>query len=598
MCGIAGIINQKNRAVEEAVINNLTDAVAHRGPDGRGVLINNNVALGHRRLSIIDLSTQANQPMCYGDDLAIVFNGEIYNYLEIKSTLIKQGFTFKTHSDTEVILAAYKHWGKNCLQHFNGMWAFAIYDKKNQEIFCARDRFGVKPFYYATINNQWVFGSEIKQLLTLQDKATVNKQILADYLIIGFEEHQETTFFENISKLMPAHYLTYNLAQHTYKIEKYYEVKINSALANLNEEDSIQAYKNVFESSINLRLRSDVKVGTCLSGGIDSSAVALFASKQYTQQGGGVFNAIHASSTEKLNDESSYAKIVSDYLRLQLYITQPTKQNFEETLNKVIEAQEEPFGSPSIMMQYFVMQKAKETGTTVMLDGQGGDETFLGYERYFPALVKALPAYKKPKALLNFAKYSKLSIAQTIFYYFYFTNANVRINRLKQKAAIYNNDFINQTNFDLVRKLSESYNDVHALQKMEISTTQLTHLLKYEDRNSMAHGIEARLPFLDFRCVETALSLNNEFKISKGWSKFLLRKMINQQLPDDIVWRKNKIGFEAPVQTWLSNNNNIDIAIKQSHLLNSILKKQTLNTLDFKTRWKLYNVALWEQRFL
>jgi asparagine synthase (glutamine-hydrolysing) len=595
MCGIAGIINTKNLKVNDNIISTVTDAAAHRGPDGRGVFIDNNVAIGHRRLSIIDLSNHANQPMQYGDDLFIVFNGEIYNYIEIKNELIKEGFYFSTKSDTEVILAAYKYWGKDCLNKFNGMWAFAIYDKAKQEVFCARDRFGVKPFYYATINNQFVFASEIKQLLVLMPNRKVNQQILADYLVTGFEEHKNTTFFESILKLPAAHFLLFDLKSNQYEIKKYYTIKTDSTISTLGIEDAVELYHNTFEDAVKLRMRSDVKVGTCLSGGVDSSVIAYYASKIYT--GSNKFTAIHASSIDNNNDELPYAKTVSNSLNLDLQITKPTEASFIEVLNNLVTTQEEPFGSPSIAMQYFVMRMAKETGTTVLLDGQGGDETLLGYERYYPALIKSLPLVKKIAALKEISENSKLNLLQSVLYTMYFSNSSIRINQLKRKAAFYHKSFTSYVDYSPIIQLADSYNNIEQLQKLEIETTQLSHLLKYEDKNSMAHGIETRLPFLDYRCVETALSINIQHKINKGWTKYCLRKMADKKLPDSIIWRKNKIGFEAPTNVWLKNNEHIALQLKKSAILNKILKNVRVEQLDNKQKWKLFNIALWENVF-
>ena len=595
MCGIAGIINTKNLKVNDNIISTVTDAAAHRGPDGRGVFIDNNVAIGHRRLSIIDLSNHANQPMQYGDDLFIVFNGEIYNYIEIKNELIKEGFYFSTKSDTEVILAAYKYWGKDCLNKFNGMWAFAIYDKAKQEVFCARDRFGVKPFYYATINNQFVFASEIKQLLVLMPNRKVNQQILADYLVTGFEEHKNTTFFESILKLPAAHFLLFDLKSNLYEIKKYYTIKTDSTISTLGIEDAVELYHNIFEDAVKLRMRSDVKVGTCLSGGVDSSVIAYYASKIYT--GSNKFTAIHASSIDNNNDELPYAKTVSNSLNLDLQITKPTEASFIEVLNNLVTTQEEPFGSPSIAMQYFVMKMARNNGTTVLLDGQGGDETLLGYERYYPALIKSLPLVKKIAALKEISENSKLNLLQSVLYTMYFSNSSIRINQLKRKAAFYHKSFTSYVDYSPIIQLADSYNNIEKLQKLEIETTQLSHLLKYEDKNSMAHGIETRLPFLDYRCVETALSINIQHKINKGWTKYCLRKMADKKLPDSIIWRKNKIGFEAPTNVWLKNNEHIALQVKKSAILNKILKNVKIEHLDNKQKWKLFNIALWENVF-
>jgi len=282
MCGIAGIIFNGIKPFQYGLqdLIKMTDAAIHRGPDGEGHFIDEKVALGHRRLSIIDLSIAGQQPMSWYDKYIITFNGEIYNYIELRNELILAGYEFKSQTDTEIILAAYDKWGSNCVNRFNGMWAFAIYDKEKNIVFCSRDRFGVKPFYYTLENGYFIFSSEIKQILSIVDNRTkINDTIAINYIVLNMTDYDDQTFFEGINKLLGGHNLTYQLKDNTFKIEKFYEISIIPEIGKLNEKESIQYFRNQFEKSISYRMRSDVKVGTCLSGGLDSSAISALANK-------------------------------------------------------------------------------------------------------------------------------------------------------------------------------------------------------------------------------------------------------------------------------------------------------------------------------
>lgn len=596
MCGISGIINKYNNSIDKQEIKTINDLISHRGPDDEGLFYEKNFAFGHRRLSILDLSSDGHQPMHYLDKYTITYNGEVYNYIEIKEELEDDGYSFNSNTDTEVILASYDKWGEECVNKFNGMWAFAIYDKEKDIIFCSRDRFGIKPFYYTQIDNKFVFGSEIKQLLEFYDKRYVNKKILMDYLIIGFEEHTNETFFENIFKLEQSHNLIYNLNIHTYKIEKYYDIQRDNSIKDFNEEKTEKLYKEKLKNSIKLRLRSDVKVGTCLSGGLDSSSIASIASKIYNEQSKSRFLAIHAKSTQKNNDESKYAKDVAKYCNLDLKITEPTKEDFLNNIDEVIYTQEEPFGGPSIFMQYFVMKKAKEENCKVMLDGQGGDETLLGYERYYPAYLLDLNFSDSIIGFFNASKNSKLSIKQLIQYSIYFTRSTIRIRRLKSKNSYIKKEFLDSFNQEIIKQNSKSYLDIFKLQKEEIYHTQMPHLLRYEDKNSMRNSIETRLPFIDYNVLETAISINSKFKIKDGWTKYILRKTVEKILPNNIVWRKNKFGFEAPSKTWLDSiENEMNNTIQNSLIIQKISNDIDYTKLDEKQKWKLFNIAKWEQ---
>ena len=594
MCGISGIINKNNKSVEELLILQMTDIIAHRGPDSSGSYLYKNIAFGHRRLSILDLSSSGHQPMKYLDDLVITYNGEIYNFIEIREELIQKGYIFDSNSDTEVILKAYHCWGKTCVNYFNGMWSFSILDIKQKIVFCSRDRFGVKPFYYIENNDLFSFGSEISQLLPFLPNRILNKKVALDYLISGIEECSNETFFKDIYLLKGGHNLVFDLQTNSYEIERYYNLKLSDQ-KNTSVDDYIQELKR----SITLRLRSDVKVGTCLSGGIDSSTISSFASKLY-QNSNEKFMAIHAKSSEYKTDESEFAKIVSKISNINLNFVEPSYSDFKSNILSIIKIQQEPFGSLSIIMQYFVFKKAKELGCIVMLDGQGGDETLLGYERYYPAIIKSKKGIAKLKALLQSSKNSRLSLLDTIKYQYYFSNYKLRLKRLKFKNSFYKSEILNEYESEELRIISESYNDISILQKNEIESSQLPHLLKYEDRNSMANSIESRLPFLDYKLVELSLNTNNSLKIKDGWTKFILRKAAETILPKEIVWRKAKLGFNAPEKTWTKEFENEMIKeIEQSEILNNFIhfKKLYFKNLDLRTKWRLYNFSAWEKEF-
>ena len=564
MCGIGGIINKNNKSVEELLIHQMTEIIAHRGPDSSGSYLYKNIAFGHRRLSILDLSSSGHQPMKYLDDLVITYNGEIYNFIEIREELIQKGYIFDSNSDTEVILKAYHCWGKTCVNYFNGMWSFSILDIKQKIVFCSRDRFGVKPFYYIENNDLFSFGSEISQLLPFLPNRILNKKVALDYLISGIEECSNETFFKDIYLLKGGHNLVFDLQTNSYEIERYYNLKLSD-----QKNTSVDDYIRELKRSITLRLRSDVKVGTCLSGGIDSSTISSFASKLY-QNSNEKFMAIHAKSSEYKTDESEFAKIVSKIANINLNFVEPSYSDFKSNILSIIKIQQEPFGSLSIIMQYFVFKKAKELGCIVMLDGQGGDETLLGYERYYPAIVKSKKGIAKLKALLQSSKNSRLSLLDTIKYQYYFSNYKLRLKRLKFKNSFYKSEILNEYESEELRIISESYNDISILQKNEIESSQLPHLLKYEDRNSMANSIESRLPFLDYKLVELSLNTNNSLKIKDGWTKFILRKAAETILPKEIVWRKAKLGFNAPEKTWTKEFENEMInEIQQSKILNN-----------------------------
>lgn len=605
MCGIAGIIRRDEANADLARIDRMLAAVLHRGPDGGATEGFGKVAFGHRRLAILDLSDEGKQPMhSHSGDCVITYNGEVYNYIELREELAALGHQFRSGSDTEVILAAYEAWGPACVERFNGMWAFALLDRRRNIVFCSRDRFGVKPFYFREDGHAFVFGSEIRQLL---EGATVcaNDRIVLDFIVTGFADHEDETFFEGVRKLPAGSNLVYDLASDTYRIERYYTIPRRANWQALDAETAARDYTALLDDAVKLRLRSDVPVGTCLSGGLDSSSVATLAAARYTPSGAaGRFVGITAVSESKRSDESAFAQAVAERADLEWVPLRPTYEDFVTTLPEVVRAQEEPYAGPSINMQWFVMRAARAHGLTVLLDGQGGDETLLGYEKYYAAHVATVWRERGPWAawgavsqarrnnaklgFLNMAKFLVGGLSAPARYAFYRWRHSYVRNMPVRPAHL--------------TAYAKACLDEFKLQNLEMTSTNLPILLRYEDKNSMAHSIETRLPFLDYRAVEAALAIRAEHKIRGGWSKWVLRRGMADRLPESVTWRKNKFGFEAPEDLWLPRHApQMLAAIKRSRLLAKLCEPGKIEAafagMDLRSRWRLYSVALWEDTF-
>ncbi|RJG04672.1 asparagine synthase (glutamine-hydrolyzing) [Noviherbaspirillum cavernae] len=604
MCGVAGYIDKKENVVQQSLISAMTEVISHRGPDAFGHYLGRNFALGHRRLAIVDLSEDGRQPMQYpATGCVITYNGEIYNYLELRAELESAGYQFHTKTDTEVILAAYAAWGEACVQRFNGMWSFAIYDPHKEILFCSRDRFGVKPFYYLDDAGRFAFGSEIRQLLPLAG-AQANEQVVLDFLLTSFADHADETFFKGIHKLPAGHNLIYDLNSHVFRIERFYRITQQPQWTSKGVEQAAGDYVGLLDDAVKVRLRADVPVGTCLSGGLDSSSVATLAAKRYAPLAGKPFIGITAIGESPRTDESAFAQEVAKEGGMKWVPLRPTYDDFVRTLPDVVAAQEEPYAGPSVNMQWFVMRTAREQGITVLLDGQGGDETLLGYEKYYAAhiatvwrekgvfsAVRAVLDARRNNAkmgFLNTAKYLIAGLSAPARYRFYrYQHRYLKaLPPLPSQLSAY----------------SRACLDEFALQELEISKTNLPILLRYEDKNSMAHSIETRLPFLDYRALEAALSIPAGFKIKDGWTKWVLRKGMADKMPASIVWRKNKLGFEAPEDLWLGKHRSqMKSTVLASPLLNKLCDIATLGAmyekLDLRTQWRLYSTALWEEKF-
>ncbi len=597
MCGIAGIISFNPTAVTKQRLQLMTDSLQHRGPDGDGFWINNETSagLGHRRLSIIDLSATAAQPMHYAGRYTITYNGEIYNYIELKETLLKKGFIFSTNSDTEVILAAYACYGNDCLQHFDGMFAFAIWDEKDKTLFCARDRFGEKPFCYVNENDQFIFASEMKALWAVGIPKQMKPARLLTYLTLGITSNSidlHETFYEQILTLPAGHYLQlqYNPGptNNAYEavVQSYWDIDKETMLAPTDEK-AIEQFSHLLQTSVCRRLRSDVSIGTSLSGGLDSSAIValiqqyLNDGRHYTHE---AFSAVFPGFKK---DESPFIQQVANQFELQRFSVVPSADGVIADMQKLVYHQEEPFQSLSIYAQYKVYELARQQSVTVLLDGQGADETLAGYHKYYHWYWQELLAcgdFKTFKKELAVARGQGVTDPWDYRNYIaaYMPSATSKILERQANKKLQNNDDINYEYFASAKNAGVDKPIVSHLNEILYFNTRQTglgELLRYADRNSMAHSCEVRLPFLSHELVEYIFSLPSNFKIREGLTKWILRKSVDHLLPATITWRTDKIGFEPPQQQWLQHKQLVDYQQEsRRNLVNKgILKASVLN---------------------
>ncbi|MES3016271.1 MAG: asparagine synthase (glutamine-hydrolyzing) [Bacteroidota bacterium] len=579
MCGIAGVVKFSSEKVVVDKLKTMTNAILHRGPDGEGQWINEdgNVGLGHRRLSIIDLSTLGHQPMHYLGRYSITFNGEIYNYLELKEILLQKGYTFKSHSDTEVLMALYDHYKEKALEIIDGMFAFAIYDNKENLVFCARDRFGEKPFFYQYQHGkEIVFASEMKAIHALNGKGSVSSKMLYNYLAFGYLDNRtdlSETFYEDIKSLPHSHYLLIDLKKSSIELKQYWAIQLESNMKMFDsKEQAAERIQELFTTGLKRRLRSDVSVGSSLSGGLDSSIIVcaidqIFKQKSYEKDPGLKQKTFSARFPGFARDEGKFIDMITGVTDVDPYYTYPDEETLLNEIDKVAYHQEEPFGSASILAQYEVMKLAKANDVTVLLDGQGADEIFAGYHGYYNVFFREMRKKGGTKYAEEFNAYQKLhadnhintkakkDLAQYAREYFPSYVDKLRFGRVlwKQKTKKYfNNDFFQDYSRQYYR-FNNSFNTLNGELNYSAMSGDLQVLLRYADRNSMAHSREVRLPFLFHELVNYAFSLPSQYKIHKGWTKWILRSSFNHLLPDDICWRKDKIGYEPPQKKWMEN---------------------------------------------
>ncbi len=663
MCGIAGIVDIQGN-IRVADIREMTQSLRHRGPDGEGYFgwdpsgewfiasgpdtpkavldasypfcprkptdhfsdRSCSLLLGHRRLSVIDLSPAGHQPMCTPDERYwIVHNGEIYNYIEIREALKGEGVSFDTQTDTEVILKAYQQWGTECLAKFNGMWAFVIFDRQEQRLFGARDRFGVKPFYYYRDDRYFAFASEQKALLKLPYvEASINPKAVFDYFILGQLDMEPEGLFAGIHELPPAHSFTFDCRQQAFSTKRYYQLRGRLSFEPFDDQKArnyiAETREKVIEA-IRLRLRSDVRVGSCLSGGLDSSTIVCVINDliqaQDLEQVGDLQQVFTASFKEAHIDESPWAKIVADQTQTQWHQTFPDRQGLVDDLENLVYSQDVPVWSSSTYAQYRVMRLIPEKGVKVVLDGQGGDEMFAGYQQYY---------YQHWMDLLNNRRYGKLRQAldhnlrgntgyllRSWLKQFLFTKlpTNLRENIYKRLYPEYR--YLHpdiwatyKSRLELLhpgpsKNLNQNLVD-------QFSQTLLKNLLKCEDRCSMRFSVESRTPFADdLPLIEYIFQIPSTYKIHGDRTKYLLREAMTGILPEKIRTRSDKMGYVTPNNQWLREmipdiRGYFDKDL--GDYLNMPLLQQSFDDLfdqptdveNFRS-WKFLNFAVWKKVF-
>ncbi|HZT15333.1 MAG TPA: asparagine synthase (glutamine-hydrolyzing) [Gaiellaceae bacterium] len=599
MCGLAGVV-RLGRPPERDTVERWLDGLAHRGPDGRGILAGDGVCLGHLRLAIIDLSDAGLQPM-ERDGLQLLHNGEIYNYVELRDELRAKGHAFSSGTDSEVVLAAYREWGSRCVERFNGMWAFVIWDAARRTLFCSRDRFGVKPFYYRLDGDRFAFASEPWPLA--RDGA--NLSAIRDYLEQGYLDQGTQTFFAGVRRLAPAHSLSFG--PDGLRLERYWTLEPQEPPA-----DPVAAVRETFLDAVRLQLRSDVPVGTCLSGGMDSSAIAVAVARQgHDRQ-----KTVTAYFDDAGYDERPFAQAVVDSTGAQAHWVTFTADDLVADLPAIVQAQGEPFGSTSICAGWYVMREARRAGLTVMLDGQGGDEILAGYRAFFGyRLSDLLRAGQLGEAAAELRAFSRVNGARWGAVALASPHVPERVRlaaraRLRGAAALASPDLPppaatghpNGAGFpDRLRR------QLHLV----LSRRGLPELLRYEDRNSMAHSLEARVPFLDHRLVELAFSLDGAELIRRGETKSVLRRALADLLPAEVRRRRDKLGFVTPEGRFLRGALGEMAAdvfassrFRERGFVNAAVARRRLERhrrgrlQAGMELWRALNLELWAQRFL
>jgi asparagine synthase (glutamine-hydrolysing) len=605
MCGICGIIRFDDLTVDETVIKNMMAQMKYRGPDDEGCFVENNIGLGHVRLSILDLSEAGHQPMFSDDDrYVLVFNGEIYNYLELKEEL-SQDFKFKSSTDSEVLLKAYIKWGKGCLDKFNGMFAFAIYDKYNGTLFCARDRFGIKPYYYYLDKNFFAFASDIPPLMKVLANRAADKQMVYDYLAFDRICHIEDSFFEGVKKLQHGHYL--ELKDKKIQTSRWYNLP-NSLKEPFN---GIEDLKASFEESIKVRLRSDVPVGACLSGGLDSSAIVSTMLKTFDFKNLNTFSAVYEKGMR--GDETPFIMEYRDTVE-NMFFTSPTADGLYADMDRFIAANSEPVTDTSVYAEFKVMESAQHR-VTVLLSGQGADEEMAGYHYFFGMLYKEmflkLQWMKMTKEILAYLHRHRSLLGLYAFGYFMLPGNLKNIISTRYKKYL-NQDFKHE--FKGSNAIVEQLYGASSLHKSLLRHFEykLEHLLIWVDRNSMWFSLESRFPFLDHRFVERVFTLENKDIINNGETKCLFREAMKGVIPERLRKRQDKVGFETPADRWfrlpqyknliediLNSKSFAEMGFIDAGIAGKLYRKHLKGEINISNDiWKWINLYKWSEKYL
>lgn len=663
MCGISGFISKNGASLK--IIEKMNHLISHRGPDDEGFVAfqnkskkpvclsgnnttkdsfeakiqykptyhindinddqNFNIALGHRRLSILDLSNFGHQPMCSHDGrIWITYNGEIYNYKELRDELITSGYKFFTSTDTEVILNSYLKWGSKCLQKFNGMWAFAIYDVDNQELFMSRDRFGIKPLYYwIAPSGTMYFGSEIKQFIASDEwSAVLNGQRAYDYLVYSLTDHTEETMFTGVFHIPPGYYFKSKIKEINFsnnskiKFTKWYS--INKKKCNYNFFDASNEFEKKFKDAVKLHLRSDVPVGSALSGGLDSSSIVCEIKNLLKDEGrDGYQKTFSSCDTDKRFDERKWIDIVIEHTNVEPHFVYPDFKDVFKLTSKIIWHQDEPYQSQSAFLGYLVFQLAKKNNIKVLLNGQGADEYLGGYGQlktiYYLQLLKKGSIKKFIKEVKNAGDISYFGGLKNVSYLM-LPNflKKVLTKRMGSTNHVRNLVSLEKLQADEIHPFyNTKFNKRSVIENLKFYMffSPLPRYLRWEDRNSMAHSIEARVPFLDYRLVEYCANQPVENLYSNDTTKLILRSGLKDILPEKIKNRQDKMGFITPEERWVKENYTSEIREQLEYAIHNtqdIIKPEALEYFDKVTKgeihfdytyWRLILFSKWMKCF-
>jgi asparagine synthase (glutamine-hydrolysing) len=649
MCGFVVIYSKNKMKLDPRILEKMTNTLDHRGPDDFGYVFAgpsiqkswqentpdtvdlNGVAMGHRRLSILDLSPAGRQPFVSNDRrYYMVYNGEIFNYVELRNELKSLGYNFRTNTDTEVVLNAYIHWGEKSLNLFNGMWALIIWDNVKQTLFISRDRFGIKPLYYYQNNDIWIFASEIKAILQYSSvTSSPNKKAIFHFLLSEQPPYDGETYFNGINSFNASAYAIISGNEMTQN--KYWNLNVNKPADNFGIREISDNFLKIFHDAVKIRLRSDVKVGTMLSGGLDSTSIAktindlIRANSDDVLSVGSVQTTFSACFPNTILDETDRINELADQLNLDNIKIFPMREDVLEIFQKVVHSMEAPFTKSTPIVQFLLMHLAKKQGVKVVLNGHGADEMLAGYsERYCPILVAdyllhvyLIKCFKEAVAMrkmhkINFIEiiYSLLTIIAPKLAHLLKENL-----RFQSKKLFSKNWFINYPLFpQYVRdRKMEGKSALDRRLKQEFFFELLPVWLNMEDKISMSASVESRLPFMDYRLVEFVFNLSNQFKIKNGVTKFILRDAMKNHLPSKIINEKKKYTFSGPEIYWLRNpfRSQIEmmfldgeplvsefVKLKQIRNLLSIFLKYNKGS-DWERRlvWRIFNVEMWLKTF-
>ena len=570
MCGILAIIGQPPG---EPDLGAALDALRHRGPDDRGVFADDHVWLGHRRLSIIDLGPGGHQPMVEpASGVVLIYNGEIYNYVELRAELETRGHVFRSTSDTEVVLHGYLEWGDECVEHFNGMWAFVVWDARNRRAFFARDRFGVKPFCYAMVDRSLAIASEPKALLTaFPQLRQVDPSAIRDLLVERKEHRDERTFYAQVKSLRPGHRGTFRHGDPAPRLERYWTYPVPDTTGQWSESDALERFSELVTDAVRLRLRSDVPVGITISGGVDSTVILDAVARTRAARGSGVrsYTAVYPESRDHgVVDERSWARLAaSRHPNVSLTEVPAPRERWLETLRKITWHMDGPFRLKQVFPMWMIMERARSERVPVLLEGQGADEVFGGYAHH--AALAVIDRIAEGPHRGPHAGWSALPGAARAGIRAGSTSRVIKdvgivgVGRLQSLSsrrtslrAVLSDDFLAQSD----RHGSRGHDDraaglpgrLEARLHCDFAHDTLPGLLHFGDSVSMAHSIEIRLPFLDYRLVEFGIRLPPAARVAAGETKRLLRQHLRGLGHHEIADRGDKKGFPTPALTWLA----------------------------------------------